>query len=74
MSVDQIASEALRLSAHDRALLASSLWESLGDPYQAPGLLTDDAAIRLASQRDQEIESGKVQALSHEEMMARLRR
>jgi putative addiction module component (TIGR02574 family) len=74
VSVDQIASEALRLSAHDRALLASSLWESLGDPYQAPGLLTDDAAIRLASQRDQEIESGKVQALSHEEMMARLRR
>lgn len=74
MSIDQIASEALRLSAHDRALLAYSLWESLGDPFQEPGALPEEAAIRLASERDAEIESGKVQVLSHEEMMARLRR
>ncbi len=74
MSIDQIASKALRLSAHDRALLASSLWESLGDPYQAPGTSAEEGATRLAAERDAEIESGKVQALSHEEMMAHLRR
>lgn len=29
MNIDQIASEVLRLSPHDRAMLAQTIWESL---------------------------------------------
>ena len=34
MNIDQIAPEALKLPARDRALLAASLWESLEDPFE----------------------------------------
>jgi putative addiction module component (TIGR02574 family) len=74
MSIDQIASEALRLSPKERAVLAESLWESLDDPF-APTAESDDAgAVVLAIERDRQIETGEVQAVSHSEMMARLRR
>ena len=72
MSIDQIAAEALRLPPKQRALLAESLWESLADPDETE---TNDAeAIALALERDRQIESGEVKPISHEEMMARLRR
>jgi putative addiction module component (TIGR02574 family) len=74
MSIDQIAAEALRLSPEQRALLAESLWESLEDPFELPVETEDESAIALALERDQQIESGEVHALSHEELMARLRR
>jgi putative addiction module component (TIGR02574 family) len=74
MSIDQIASEALRLPAKERALLAGSLWESLEDP-SAPSVQMDETAtVALALERDREIETGHVQAVSHDEMMAKLRR
>jgi hypothetical protein len=73
MSIDQIASEALRLPPRERALLAGSLWESVGDPFAAPAQMDDAAAVALALERDQQIESGQVQALLHDEMMAKLR-
>lgn len=73
MSIDQIASEALRLPARDRALLAGSLWESLDDPFTAPSQMEDAEAEALALQRDRQIEQGEVQAVPHEELMARLR-
>ena len=41
MSIDQIAAEALRLPAKDRALLAESLWESLSAPYEACAAMDD---------------------------------
>ena len=74
MSIDQIAAEALRLSPKQRALLAESLWESLGDPHEVS--VTDDevATLALAQERDRQIESGQVQPFSHDELMARLRR
>ncbi len=73
MSIDQIAAEALRLPPSERALLAESLWESLSDPFE--GIEADDASsVQLALERDRQIESGEVQAISHEELMARLRR
>ena len=74
MSIDEIASEALRLPPDQRALLASSLWESLEDPYQAPGDFTDADAIALAAKRDRQIEAGEVKPICHEELMRRLRR
>jgi len=73
MKLDQLAPEALRLPIRDRALLAASLWESIGDPYT---LLTDhdDAeAIALAEARDNDLESGQIAALSHQDLMQRLR-
>jgi putative addiction module component (TIGR02574 family) len=74
MSIEQIASEALRLPPEQRAQLAESLWESLEDPFLAPANMSDEAALSLARQRDGEIEQGLVQPISHEELMSRLRR
>ena len=74
MSIDQIASEALRLPPRERAILAESLWESLADPFEAPSAGDDSEAVALALERDRQLESGQVQPVSHEELMARLRR
>ena len=74
MSIDQIAAEALRLPPKERALLAESLWESLEDPFEARSEMDDVAAIALAIERDRQIEAGEVQAISHDELMAKLRR
>ncbi len=74
MSIDQIAAEALRLPPQERAMLAESLWESLMDPFKVPAVIVDDEAVALAMERDRQLESGEVRPLSHEEMMARLRR
>jgi len=73
MSIDQIAAQALRLPAKQRAMLAGSLWESLTDPYQAPPQPDDAAALALALERDRELEAGEGHPVSHEEMMSRLR-
>jgi putative addiction module component (TIGR02574 family) len=74
MSIEQIATEALRLPARERALLAGSLWESLEDPSATTAPMDDDSVLALALERDQQLEEGQVQAVPHEEMMARLRR
>jgi len=74
MSIDQLTAEALRLPVKERAFLAGSLWESLEDPSATTPQTEDSAALALAMERDQQIEAGLVQAVPHEEMMARLRR
>ena len=73
MLIDEIVPEALKLAPRERALLAASLWESIGDPYHLAADLDDEEAINLALTRDAEIESGQVKALSHKELMDRLR-
>ena len=74
MSIEQIAAAALRLPPKERALLAESLWESLGDPNRVASPVDDTETAKLAAERDRQLESGEVQPISHEEMMARLRR
>ncbi|MEY3896000.1 MAG: hypothetical protein RLZZ214_1520 [Verrucomicrobiota bacterium] len=74
MSIDQIAPEALRLPARERALLAASLWESVEDPYVLAADRSDEDALALALARDAELESGAVAPISHDELMTRLRR
>ncbi|MCF7764116.1 MAG: addiction module protein [Verrucomicrobia bacterium] len=74
MSIERIAAEALRLPARERAMLAESLWESLVDPFKVPALADVSEAVALATERERQLESGEVQAVSHEEMMIRLRR
>lgn len=73
MSIDQIAPEALKLPARERALLAASLWESIEDPFELAGDMDDEEAITLAEARDRELDSGAVSAISHEDLMRRLR-
>ncbi|TLD71044.1 hypothetical protein FEM03_09025 [Phragmitibacter flavus] len=73
MSIDQIAPEALKLPARDRALLAASLWESIDDPYAASIHVSDDEAVALAIAREEEIDSGLVSPISHSDLMLRLR-
>ena len=55
-------------------MLAESLWESLVDPFKVPALADDSEAVALATERERQLESGEVQAVSHEEMMIRLSR
>jgi hypothetical protein len=74
MSIDQIAAEALRLDPKARALLAESLWESLADPFATPPEMDDTAALALAFERDQQLNAGAARALTHDQMMARLRK
>jgi putative addiction module component (TIGR02574 family) len=74
MSIEQIAAEALRLPPKERAMLAESLWESLVDPFKVAASADDSEAVALAIERDRQLNSGEVQPISHEEMMARLRR
>jgi len=73
MNIDQIASEALRLGSKDRAMLAETIWESLEEPYVRSPDISDKDALALAKQRDQEIEQGNVQPLSHTSLMSKLR-
>jgi putative addiction module component (TIGR02574 family) len=74
MNINQIAAEALRLPPQERAMLAESLWESLTDPFKNPAAADDADAVALAMERDRQLDAGEVQPVSHEEMMARLRR
>ncbi len=74
MSIDQIAVEALRLPPRERALLAEALWESLEDPFEAKVARDDDDTLALALERDRQLSCGDIQAVSHEELIARLRR
>ena len=71
MSLDQLAASALRLPPNERACLAESLWESLTDPFEI--IPADESAnVRLAVERDRQLESGEVKALTHRELMSRL--
>ena len=72
--IDQLAPEALKLPTRERALLAASLWESIDDPYELPADIDDEAAVKLAQERDLAMENGQVAAVSHEEMMRRVRK
>ncbi len=64
-----VAAFLLDLPNRDRAMLAVELIDSLGDCA-----LDDDELSRLADERDSELESGAVAALSYDEFLAGLRR
>jgi len=64
-----VAALMLDLSNQDRARLAVELIDSLGD-----STWDDDELSRLADERDAELESGAVAALSYEEFLAGVRR
>ena len=74
MSIDQIASEALRLSPQDRAMLAETLWESLEAPFTLSSDISEEEAVLLAKNRNNDIETGEVNPISHKELIKRLRK
>ncbi len=74
MNIDQIASEALQLDPEERALLAETIWASLEDPFVLAAEMSDEQAVKLAIQRNDEIESGTETPITHKELMDRLRK
>jgi len=74
VKIEEIAPEALKLSPMERAALAASLWESIGDPYRDCGGESDDEAVALAISRDREMDNGEVKPVPFDEVMKRLRR
>ena len=70
-TTQKIKNQALKLPLSDRAELAEALWESILNS-DASEYMTEEEAINLALERDQEIENG-ARTFSHEEIMAFLR-
>ena len=71
MTKEQLISDALALPLEERVSIAQALWESIDT-----GLPESDEAIavREAINRDNELSSGKVLGLSHEDVMHKARR
>ncbi|EIC24018.1 hypothetical protein [Thiorhodovibrio frisius] len=63
MNIKQIASQALQSSSTDTALLAGAMWESLEDSHAVFHAMADDEPIKLAIQRNEEIDRGKTTAI-----------
>ena len=66
MTTEELIADAMALPLSERVSLAQALWESID-----AGLLESDQdeAIREAIRRDEELLSGKVVGLTHEEVM-----
>lgn len=65
MTLEKIAEEAASLNEKQRAALAASLLDTL----PPPGLEIGDEVV---DQREEELDSGKVQPISHEELVRRV--
>ncbi|HXI24604.1 MAG TPA: addiction module protein [Pyrinomonadaceae bacterium] len=71
MSTEQIIADAMALPLAERVSLAQTLWESIDAGLPDADELT---AVKEAIQRDEELSSGKVTGLTHEEVMEAVRR
>jgi putative addiction module component (TIGR02574 family) len=71
MSTEQLKQEVMSLPISERVSLAQALWESIN-----AGLVDTDeqAAVREATRRDQELSSGTVSGRTHEQVMQAARR
>ena len=69
-AITELEKEILALSPIEREHLAMVAWESfVSDPNAAGNREIDPEGIKLAAQRDAEIESGKVQSIDHAEFL-----
>ena len=64
-----LAEQALLLPIEDRVVLAQQLWESLDEGDIESAIDGVSEAIAIAKERDAELTSGLVQALTHDEVM-----
>lgn len=74
MNINQIATESLRLSTRNQAILAETSWKNLADPYITAPHTSEEATIELAMKRDKEIENGDIKPIGHQDLMNRLHR
>lgn len=66
MTIDEIEEQVERLPASDRGALISRLIASLGRP-------TNDVGDEEVMRRVEELESGEVEDISHEELLLRMK-
>lgn len=66
MSTHQLTAEAMALSLPDRVSLAQTLWQSIDAGLNDVG---ERDAVREATRRDGELDSGAVFGRTHEEVM-----
>ena len=70
--IAELEKEILALPAVERERIATAAWESLlNDPKATSNREIDPQGIRLAAQRDEELESGNAQAIDHAEFVRR---
>jgi hypothetical protein len=71
-TIPELEKEVLALPAPEREQLATAAWESLvNDPNALSNPDIDPEGIDIALQRDSELESGAIQAISHAEFIRR---
>lgn len=70
-AVQDVLQQALKLSPADRLTVAQELWDSV-DPYPDLPVVIDDELMAEIKRRYEELRSGAVKPLSHEEIMASL--
>jgi hypothetical protein len=71
-TITELEKEVLALPPSEREQLATAAWESLvSDPGALSDPDIDPEGIDIALQRDTELESGAIQAISHAEFMRR---
>ncbi len=68
LTYEQIAAEAMRLSAEERADLADKLWISVDTPEEVAAAWDAEIERRIA-----QIDSGEVETIPSEQLMAGLR-
>ena len=71
MSAQELTSEAMALPLPERVSLAQALWESID---AALAEVPEDAVLREAIRRDQELASGSAAGRTHEEVLKAARR
>lgn len=64
----------LKLPQDQRLAVAQALWESLDDSAIQPDVEDEEAFLEELMRRDAEMEAGVVSPLTHEELMASVRR
>ena len=73
MSTKELTREAMALPLEERVALAQSLWQSITNQDQQ---MRDEVkwAVEESERRDAEMESGKVQGRTHEQVMKAARK
>jgi putative addiction module component (TIGR02574 family) len=71
MSTQQLEKEAMALPLSERVSLAQALWESI---HTGSADIDEEAAVREAIRRDQELSSGHVAGRTHDHVMQAARR
>ena len=72
-AAEDILKRAMELPPEDRLTVAQGLWDSV-DPLRQPTLLIDQGLMAEIDRRDAEMDNGQVTPLTHDELMASVRK